>query len=110
MVGHSSGEIGAAYASNAISAEEAILVAYYRGLVTKSQLRAGNMAAVGLGREDISSYLIPGIVIGCKNSPKSVTISGDADKLDEVMTIINSHKPDAFIRKLRVVKAYHSRK
>ena len=35
VVGHSSGEIAAAYASGAISAEEAITVVLHRGAATK---------------------------------------------------------------------------
>ena len=33
VVGHSSGEIGAAYAAGFISLQDAIVIAYYRGLV-----------------------------------------------------------------------------
>ena len=110
VVGHSSGEIAAAYATNAINSAEAILIAYYRGLITKAQHRAGAMAAIGLGREDVTPYLIRGVVIACENSPESVTLSGDVDKLDEVMAKIKLQKPDALNRKLRVSKAYHSRK
>ena len=36
VVGHSSGEIAAAYAAQAIAAEDAIMIAYYRGQVTRS--------------------------------------------------------------------------
>ena len=110
VVGHSSGEIAAAYATNAITSAEAILVAYYRGLVTKAQHRAGAMAAIGLGREDVTPFLISGVVLACENSPESVTLSGDVDKLDEVMATIKAQKPDTLNRKLRVSKAYHSRR
>lgn len=54
-------------------------------------------------------YLTSGVVIACENSPESVTISGDADKIDEVMAALKEAKPDAFNRLLRVEKAYHSR-
>lgn len=54
-------------------------------------------------------YLLPGVVIACENSPESVTLSGDADKLDVVMASLKTDKPDVLNRKLRVSKAYHSR-
>lgn len=108
VVGHSSGEIAAAYASEALSAEDAILIAYYRGLVTKEITTNGKMAAVGLGRDEVTPFLTPGVIIGCENSPSSVTLTGDADKLEEVMSSIKDALPETFLRALRVDCAYHS--
>lgn len=108
VVGHSSGEIAAAYAAKAITAEAAIIIAYYRGQVTKLKTRAGAMAAIGLGREEVGGYLIDGVVIACENSPKSVTLSGDADQLDKVLERMKKEQPDAFCRLLKVDMAYHS--
>jgi acyl transferase domain-containing protein len=108
VVGHSSGEMGAAYAAGALSLEEAIIIAYYRGQVTQNHGRVGAMAAVGLGREDVVTYLREGVVIACENSPKSVTLSGDVERLDEVIAHIKESLPDIFARKLRVERAYHS--
>ncbi|KAL7934550.1 putative polyketide synthase [Trichoderma chlorosporum] len=108
VVGHSSGEIGAAYAAGALSLEAAIIIAYYRGQVTQYHGRIGAMAAVGLGREEVTPYLQDGVVMACENSPKSVTLSGDADNLDVVISSIKKDMPDCFARKLRVERAYHS--
>jgi acyl transferase domain-containing protein len=110
VVGHSSGEIAAAYASGAISVTEALIVAYYRGYVTKQQNLAGGMVALGLGAEAASDYLVDGIVVACENSPSSTTISGDLDRLQEVLTKIKQEKPDVLARELKVNMAYHSRK
>ena len=108
VVGHSSGEIAAAYASEAISAEDAILIAYYRGLATKEITTNGKMAAVGLGRDDVTPFLRPGVIIGCENSPSSTTLTGDADQLEVVIQSIKDSFPDVFVRALRVECAYHS--
>ncbi|KAM0454086.1 hypothetical protein ACHAO4_004834 [Trichoderma viride] len=108
VVGHSSGEMGAAYAAGALTLEEAIIIAYYRGQVTQNYGRVGGMAAVGLGREDVVTYLREGVVIACENSPKSVTLSGDVERLDEVIAHIKEDLPEIFARKLRVERAYHS--
>jgi len=110
VVGHSSGEIAGAYAAEAITADEAILMAYYRGQVMKLQGLAGGMAAIGLGRDAVTPFLVPGVVIACENSPESVTLSGDADKLLEVMDTIGQANPDKLVRRLKVDMAYHSRK
>jgi len=64
VVGHSSGEIAAAYASGAITANEAIAIAYYRGKVmlsVDSTKTPGGMAAVGLGRDEVEPYLCSGV-------------------------------------------------
>ncbi|KAL7916747.1 putative polyketide synthase [Trichoderma velutinum] len=108
VVGHSSGEIAAAYAAGSVSLSEAIILAYYRGYVTKQQTLAGGMAAVGLGREAVSPYLLEGVVIACENSPNSTTISGDVDQLHKVIDAIKTDKPDVLARPLKVDMAYHS--
>ncbi|KAH8592110.1 putative polyketide synthase [Bisporella sp. PMI_857] len=108
VVGHSSGEIAAAYAAGALTAREAIITAFYRGYVCRKPLSAGGMAAIGLGRADVTPYLSQGVRIACENSASSVTISGDLDRLEEVMTIIKGEFPNALVRKLQVEMAYHS--
>ncbi len=67
VVGHSSGEIAAAYASGVLTAEEAILIAYYRGLATLGlgKIHRGGMTAIGLGRDQVTPYLRTGVIIGC---------------------------------------------
>ena len=111
-MGHSSGEIAAAYASGALTASEAILVAYYRGLATLGlgKIHRGGMAAIGLGRAQVASYLRTGVIVGCENSPNSTTLTGDADTLGEVMISIKDNHPDVLVRALQVECAYHSRK
>ncbi|KAF5575127.1 polyketide synthase [Fusarium pseudocircinatum] len=95
IVGHSSGEIAAAYAAGHISMEEAIIIAYYRGLVTtKQSLRRGH----GGYRDGMA----------CENSPESTTVSGDADRVAQVVEAIKVADPDMFARLLKVDMAYHS--
>ena len=110
VVGHSSGEIAAAYASGVITAKAAITVAYYRGQVTKKQTRPGGMCAVGLGRAQVAPYLVEGVVIACENSPSSVTLSGDKVELNNVAAAIKAALPETLVRHLKVEMAYHSRK
>lgn len=113
VIGHSSGEIAAAYAAGAITAEAALIIAYFRGQVSKSLMhgteQSGGMAAVGISPEKARSYLVSGVVVACENSPQSVTLSGDSDKLDEVLERIRTDEPETFCRRLRVEVAYHSR-
>lgn len=109
-VGHSSGEIAAAYVAGSLTMSEAIVCSYLRGLAIERQKspRKGCMAAVGMSQERASSYLIEGVQVACVNSPSSVTLSGDADAVQQVMESIKSQDAEAFVRKLRVDVAYHS--
>lgn len=107
VVGHSSGEIAAAYAAGYLSMQEAIIIAYYRGHVTEQSL-GGGMAAIGLGADDLSEFLVEGVVLACENSPNSSTISGDSSKVKEVADAIKQKLPDVLVRVLKVEVAYHS--
>ncbi|PYH97832.1 putative polyketide synthase [Aspergillus ellipticus CBS 707.79] len=108
VVGHSSGEIAAAYVAGAISAKSAIILAYYRGKLAYSQKGYGGMASIGLSTEDVAQYLLDGVVIACKNSPKSVTLSGERGQIDLIVERIKAELPDTFCRKLDLDVAYHS--
>lgn len=108
VVGHSSGEIAAAYASGGLTAEEAIKVAFFRGFVAGKQLRLGAMSAIGASWEEVNKFLVPGVVMACDNSPKSVTISGDPIEVRNVSTAIKEAIPGVFVSPLKVEKAYHS--
>jgi acyl transferase domain-containing protein len=110
VVGHSSGEIAAAYAAMAITKNEAILCAYYRGLATNCQTRKGIMTAVGLGRDAVSPFLVDGAVVACENSDSSVTLSGDEQAVEQTLKAIKSKDLATFARRLHVDMAYHSRK
>lgn len=112
VVGHSSGEISAAYACGALSMREAIIVAFYRGYACAKASHAppGGMAAIGLGREAVLPYLIEGVGIACENSNKSVTLSGAIEQLEECMAAIKQSHPGALVRRLEVDVAYHSGK
>ena len=111
VVGHSSGEIAAAYASDAITLKEAIIIAYYRGKVLlEIDPSKGGMAAVGLSADQVQPYLRPGVLVGCENSPSSVTLTGDKTVLEEVIQNIKKDDSTVLARALQVDKAYHSRK
>lgn len=112
-VGHSSGEIAAAYAKGALSRAAAWTVAYHRGRLSAG-LQAGGlelgMLAVALGEEETQGYIDQvkaenKPVVACVNSPVSVTVSGSAEGLQEVQDLIGSR---AMNRRLVVKTAYHS--
>lgn len=106
-IGHSSGEIAAAYAAGAITETQAILAAYFRGVAVGKLTSQGTMLAVGLGPDEVEPYLEKGIRIACYNSPQSVTLSGDQDAAARVQAKLDADK--VFCRAVRTSgRAYHS--
>jgi acyl transferase domain-containing protein len=110
VTGHSSGEIAGAYACGAITLSETIIIAYYRGKVMLDvDPSVGGMAAIGLGPEQVRPYLLPGVLVGCENSPNSITITGNKDVLEAVIQNIKTENPEVLVKALQVDRAYHSR-
>ncbi|KAI1123051.1 putative polyketide synthase [Nemania abortiva] len=113
VVGHSSGEIAAAYASGFINLRQAILVAYFRGYAAaRIQTKGSMMAAkisVGDAQELIRSCgLEDKVCIACVNAPESVTLSGSTEGVDLLFQELKGQ--NRFARKLHTGgRAYHSR-
>lgn len=114
VIGHSSGEIGAAYAARRLTAAQAIIIAYYRGYVVgkSTNTTPGGMMAAGLSKEAADAViedldLVGSINTACVNSPESVTISGDASGIEKMLAVLQGR--GVFARKLNTNgRAYHS--
>ncbi|KAI0181683.1 putative polyketide synthase [Hypoxylon sp. FL1284] len=119
VVGHSSGEIAAAYAGNYIDAESAWKIAYFKGVLSTKLAQhvgarvPGSMMSVGVSEDrarelvaSVDSGTAFGISIACINSPNNVTISGEDHLIEQLKTRLEGEK--LFARKLRVPLAYHS--
>ncbi|XP_045454228.1 fatty acid synthase-like [Melitaea cinxia] len=109
IIGHSVGELGCAYADGCFTAEEMILSAYSRGLVSlQTPFIKGSMAAVGVGFQQISKLCPPEIEVACHNGPDSCTISGPADIMKEFVADLTSKQ--IFAKEVPCSNiAYHSR-
>ncbi|XP_028028986.1 fatty acid synthase-like [Bombyx mandarina] len=91
IIGHSVGELGCAYADGCFTAEEMILSAYSRGLVSvQTPFIRGSMAAVGLGYKNILPLCPPEIEVACHNSSDSSTISGPAEPMKKFISELTS--------------------
>ncbi|ORY71799.1 putative hybrid NRPS/PKS enzyme [Pseudomassariella vexata] len=115
VVGHSGGEIGAAFAVGKISATDAVRIAYYRGIVCELAVgpdgRRGGMIAVGFGYEEGINFCSTAkmqdrLTVAASNSPKSVTLAGDKDAVMEAKKILDAE--GLFNRVLQVDTGYHS--
>ncbi|KAJ4351221.1 Polyketide synthase 19 [Didymosphaeria variabile] len=113
VVGHSSGEIGAAYAAGYLNATDAIRVAYYRGV--HSHLahgpggKRGKMMAVGMSLSQATTFCgeFGGrLAVAASNSQTSCTLAGDAEAIEEAHARLEEE--GTFARILQVDTAYHS--
>jgi NADPH:quinone reductase-like Zn-dependent oxidoreductase/acyl transferase domain-containing protein len=118
VVGHSSGEIAAAYAIGSISMHSALKIAYYRGVVSQklrqTRRRKEAMMSVGLSQHDVQKFIREALqdendylTIGCVNSPSNVTLSGYRDTIKALHGTMQ--QAGIFARILNVDTAYHSR-
>jgi acyl transferase domain-containing protein len=81
VLGHSAGEIACGYGDGCFTREQTVMVAYHRGrMCPEHNISGGLMAAVGLGADEAEARLAKhgkdSCVVGCDNSPNSVTLSG----------------------------------
>jgi len=86
VVGHSVGEVAAAWASGILDLKEAVKVIFYRSHAQAKTAGAGRMAAAAMSKEDVTGIikdldLNNEITIAGINSPKSVTLSGSLKAL-----------------------------
>lgn len=110
VVGHSFGEVTAAYLAGGLSQAEVARLVNQRGLIRGAVNRHGNMAAIGLGAREVARYL-PGdgsIEIGGYNAPRLVTLTGDEAAIDRLITAVHADDNTILARKLALDFAYHS--
>ena len=114
VVGHSSGEIAAAYAIGALSRESACKVSYFRGMLA-GRLRAasspaGAMISVNLAEADVTDYLekvgVSAVSVACINSPTNCTLSGPESAIDAIKE--QADQDSLFAQRLKTGVAYHS--
>ena len=86
VLGHSVGEVAAAYAAGALDLSTAIKVIYYRSKHQELFRDAGRMAALSASPEQAARLLesIDGVEIAAFNSSRSVTIAGTVEGLERV--------------------------
>lgn len=66
---------GCAYADETLTAEQAVLAAYWRGRsIADARLAPGAMAAVGLTWAQCAARCPPDVVPACHNAEDSVTV------------------------------------
>ncbi|MEI2583261.1 SDR family NAD(P)-dependent oxidoreductase [Scytonema sp. PRP1] len=110
IVGHSLGEVAAAYVAGVLSLPDAIQLIFYRSRLLDRATGKGKMLAVGLSAEQVQEFLVGNehlVGIAAINSPKSVTLSGVTTALEEIAKLLE--QKEIFHRFVRVDAPGHSK-
>ena len=109
VVGHSVGEVAAAYCAGILSLEDTVRVIYHRSLLQDTTAGHGRMLAAGItpreAREMIGD-LTDQIHITAINSPGLVTLGGDTAPLELIGARLQ--REGRFMRWLKVNYAFHT--
>lgn len=109
VVGHSMGEVAAAYIAGALSLDDAARVICRRSRLLKRVSGQGNMVVVDLSMEQVRQALNgheDRISIAVSNSPTSTVLAGDPAALNEF--VADLQRRDIFCRPVKVDVASHS--
>jgi len=111
VLGHSVGEVAAAWACGALSLEAAVEVVFHRSRLQGTTKGLGQMTAVGLDAQSARGLLVDlgltrSLHLSGINSPRGVTIAGDVGSLSRLEASLASHA--RFYKRLDLDYAFHS--
>ncbi|HWO19044.1 MAG TPA: SDR family NAD(P)-dependent oxidoreductase, partial [Kofleriaceae bacterium] len=109
VLGHSQGEIAAAYVAGALSLDDAAAVVALRSRALARLAGHGAMAAVELGADALAPYLTPfgaRVAIAAINSPRATVVAGEPAAIAALLEQLAAAQ--VFARLVRVDYASHS--
>jgi acyl transferase domain-containing protein len=111
VLGHSVGEVSAAYSAGILSLEQAVWVLHARSLVQAGTRGTGRMAAAGLSKLraiEIIKELGLSLEVAGVNSPNSITLAGPVAELKALGSTLADN--GVAFKLLNLNYAFHSRK
>ena len=109
VLGHSVGEIAAAYVAGVIGLEDAAKIVVHRGRCLQAAAGQGGMAAVEISAHEAKEFIAQGeseVTIAAINGPRSITLSGTTDAIDRCLLAFSARGIEG--RRLKVNCAFHS--
>ncbi|MFF2655206.1 SDR family NAD(P)-dependent oxidoreductase, partial [Streptomyces sp. NPDC058045] len=110
VLGHSVGEVSAAYVAGVLDLADAARLVGERGRLMGELASGGGMAAVALPLsevEELCARFGGRLEVGAVNGPRSCVVSGDAEVVDEAVAMVRDSGGRA--RRLPVGYGFHSR-
>ncbi|MFD8940267.1 type I polyketide synthase, partial [Streptomyces sp. NPDC059578] len=110
VVGHSQGEIAAAYVAGGLSLRDAARIVAVRSQLVRDRLAGlGGMMSVAVGAERAEELIAPyagRVSVATVNGPSSVVVAGEPDALDELLA--TCEREDVRARRVKVDYASHT--
>ncbi|MGP8297707.1 type I polyketide synthase [Streptomyces inhibens] len=95
VLGHSVGEVAAAYAAGALDLDTAVEIVVRRAETMGATRGQGAMAAVGMAAEQVAQLIAPygpRLSVAAVNSPLSTVVAGDPQALAELEPQVRAHR------------------
>jgi 4-hydroxyphenylalkanoate synthase len=106
VMGHSVGELAAAYAAGVLTLADAAMLVAARGRLMQGLPAGGAMVSVGFSERDVMPLLRDGVAIAAINAPDSVVLSGSEPAVSAIAErVAQAGRP---VRRLAVSHAFHS--
>lgn len=109
VIGHSVGEVAAAYVAGVYSLDDAVQIIFHRSRLQDSAGGDGRMAAVGISAPEASELIgdiSDQVQVAVINSPSMVTLAGDRGPIEAVVERLE--RDGKFVRTLRINYAFHT--
>ncbi|WP_367127736.1 type I polyketide synthase [Saccharothrix sp. HUAS TT1] len=106
VVGHSQGEVAAAYVAGGLTLPDAALVVAARAKAWLPMIDRGSMVVVALAADEVARRIAPWgdrLSVAAVNGPTSVTVSGDVEATVELLAELAAQ--DVRVRKVRGANA-----
>lgn len=109
VVGHSVGEIAAAYVAGALRLEDALRIVFHRGVMMQRTANQGHTAMIELPLAEVETLLTDydrRITVAAINSPCATVVAGDATAIEHLLATLGQR--GIFARSLGLSYAFHS--